>query len=665
MNKAKRLIPIVFILLVAFWLRTALLHDLPPGLTHDEANHGREALGILDGVFLFYFPLNYGSEPFYSYTVAGLMGLVGESLFALRLVNVLFGTAVLPLTYLWAKRVFNHPIALLGMGLMAFTFWPLASSRQALRAGMLPFFFGLAVLCFWQLLQRSPKNGRQRTGWIIGFGVCIGLTLHIYLASRVAWLLFPVFVGYLFLLDRPKFHKMWRPTLLGLGLTAVLITPMFLYLQQNPYALTRLDMLDSPLQQLLSGNFAPVLQNVASGLLAFIWPGQGDQFLAYNIPGRPVFDGVTAVFFVIGVLVCVWSWKRPSYAFVLLWFVIGIAPSLLTGATANTTRNLAALASVHLLPAIGFYHALLWGKRAAPAAPRQLGAALAALWLLFVGWQTSGDYFVRWANDPDVRGAYQRNLVESLDYVNATEQSDVLMISTVYPGPVHDASIHLVLTAQQPQETRWMDARYALLLPPAEGATAVIPQSTAPHPYFEQWLEPVETVALRPSDLDPQFTYYQVQSDALAGIAGGETAVNFNNALTLHHASWLQETAVPGEVAELLTVWQINDPTKIGPIVPPTFTTDVAMFAQVLSNDGVLAQRDALDAPSWNWQTGDWLVQIQPIVVPETAVAGEYTTVVGFYDRTSEQRTPVLDADGNVVADFATVKNLTINSVTK
>jgi hypothetical protein len=78
----KKWLPILLILWLAFGLRVWELTTVPPGLTHDEANHSREALGIFDGVFLYYFPLNYGSEPLYSYTVAGSMALLGKKLFA-------------------------------------------------------------------------------------------------------------------------------------------------------------------------------------------------------------------------------------------------------------------------------------------------------------------------------------------------------------------------------------------------------------------------------------------------------------------------------------------------------------------------------------------------------------------------------------------------------
>lgn len=166
--------------------------------------------------------------------------------------------------------------------------------------------------------------------------------------------MFPLFLGYLALAHRAAFRRAWRPALAGLLLGALLSAPLFLYLRAHPEMQTRLDMLDGPLQAITAGQWRPVLANVRDALLAFVWPGRGDQFLAYNIPGRPVFDAVSAVFFVAGLLVCLRRWRRPVYAFLLLWFAAGILPSLVTGPTANTTRNLAALPAVFLIPAVGF-----------------------------------------------------------------------------------------------------------------------------------------------------------------------------------------------------------------------------------------------------------------------------------------------------------------------
>ena len=94
------------------------------------------------------------------------------------------------------------------------------------------------------------------------------------------------------------------PAIFGLIAAALLVVPMFAYVRAHPEAETRLEMLDGPLQNIASGEFAPVIENAREALLAFIWPGFGDSFLAYNIPGRPIFGPLTAVFFLIGIVVC-------------------------------------------------------------------------------------------------------------------------------------------------------------------------------------------------------------------------------------------------------------------------------------------------------------------------------------------------------------------------
>lgn len=180
-------LPILIILLLAVVLRLAFLTAIPPGLTHDEANHGRDAIGVLDGVLLFYFPLNYGSEPLYGYVVAANMLLFGENLLALRLVNVFCGLLAIALTYRWARRRLGHSTALAGATLLAVSFWPLATSRQALRAGMLPLLMVAAVVFFWQILDHAGREGNWRgfIGPVAGFGLAVALTLHDYLAARV------------------------------------------------------------------------------------------------------------------------------------------------------------------------------------------------------------------------------------------------------------------------------------------------------------------------------------------------------------------------------------------------------------------------------------------------------------------------------------------------
>jgi hypothetical protein len=445
---------------------------------------------------------------------------------------------------------------------------------------------------------------------------------------------------------------------------------------------TRLDMLDGPLQAIAAGQWRPVLANAADALLAFVWPGRGDQFLAYNIPGRPVFDALSAVFFIAGLVVCLARRRRPAYAFLLLWFAVGILPSLVTGPTANTTRNLAALPAVFLIPAVGFvatgerirnYELGIRNKEAHAKAQRSKGRKgerssfgalgpfaplreplpilLAVLWIAYTAFVSGRDYFVRWANMPEVRGAYQSTLVAALGHVAGHyPNAEPVVFSSLYPGAAHDPSIAYVLAAGRPalsRTARWADARYALAIAPGAALT-VVPASTPLHPALQSWLTPLETVELRPDDLDPRFTVYELDgARAAADVAAWAVPpVAFGGAVELVAAHWLADGTPPGATAELLTAWRVLDPSRAGPAAPPTFATDAVLFSHVLDGaGGLLTQRDSLDAPSWAWRAGDLLVQIHVLAVPDSAAPGEYAAVVGFYDRATGARLPTLSGD--------------------
>jgi hypothetical protein len=540
---------------------------------------------------------------------------------------------------------------------MAVSFWPVASAREALRAGMMPFFAAGAAVFFWLLFRRATQQRHFSWRHVAGFTFCLAATLYIYLAARVWWLLFPAFLLYLALAHRQDLRQLWRPALAGLLLAGLLIVPMFAYLQQHPEAQTRLAMLDNTLSRAMQGEIAPLLRNVTSALLAFVWPGEGDQFLAYNVPGRPVLDGLSAVFFLAGIGVTLWRWRQPAYAFLLLWFGVGVIPSLLTGATANTTRNVGAMSATYLLAAVGFVALarIVRQRRPRLAAP-VLGAAV--LWLLVTTGLTARAYFRSWGQDPHVREAYQRTLVEQVAYLERLPPQPAIL-SSVYPGAAHNPSIGLVLAGERPQ-WRWVDARAALLFPGGEPALLLAPAATPLHSLFESWSEPLETVALRPDDLNPSFTARRVTPPDLAGGIGALFGAG-DPALALVQASWRGNPVRAGDVAEMVLVWRVIDPAGVGPLQAGIGATDVIFFTHVMAGPAeILAQQDAIDAPSWDWQAGDVVVQIHPLAVPAGSAPGTYETRVGLYDRTSGTRLPRFGTEEMVPSDAAVVESLEI-----
>ncbi|HSG14902.1 MAG TPA: hypothetical protein VLE70_01100, partial [Anaerolineae bacterium] len=90
---------LILILLAAASLRLAAIDDIPPGLTHDEADHGLDAWGVVNGIRPIYFTVGYGREPFFDYATAGLMAFLGPSFLAGRLTSVFLSLILIAGTY--------------------------------------------------------------------------------------------------------------------------------------------------------------------------------------------------------------------------------------------------------------------------------------------------------------------------------------------------------------------------------------------------------------------------------------------------------------------------------------------------------------------------------------------------------------------------------------
>ena len=644
---------LVAILLIAAFLRLYRLDAIPPGLTHDEAGHGHDAVAILHGARPIYETVGYGREPLYDYVVAGLMALTGPVSLALRLVSVIFGLGTLAITFAWIRLAFDNPTALAAVALQAASFWSLTISRQALRSSLLPTLFTFAVYSFWRSTYRPkalPGELLPRVSrWpAVLFALSLGSTLYTYIPARVMWIVFPVFLIYLGLRHRVTFRRVWLTTLVAIGVGVLLFAPLHLYLQAHPGAEQRLAMLDAPLQALRAGDVAVILNRALSGASTFFIPGQGDDFLAYTIPGRPFFDPLTGALFLVGLAICLARWREPAYTFSLIWFLIGISPTLATGAPASITRSITALPVAFLFPALAVvdgarWAAMRWGARAV----RTIWLGCVAL-VIITAAISARDYFA-WGELPDVRAAYQHTLVEIARYLDAQPENGTVVISTVYPQAPHDPYVFEMSLRRSDLATRWFDARAAVLIPAEPSARLIVPASTPLDSYFADLpdLRVRERATLRSNDLDPSFVVYDwephVTLQALRERAKSQSA-NLGNVVQLIGYDLLTPQVKPGDAIELITLWQVTDPQ-------PVHNAGLVLFTHVLNAaSDVVAQADRLDAPVWDWQPGDVIVQLHRFMLPSGLPTGSLALEVGAYRPDNLKRLPVL-ANGVTVED--------------
>lgn len=155
-------------------LRCEGLSDL--SLAHfDEGVLMSSAFDVrLKGLWQFTLAQPLQAPPLYPWLVGGLMWLTGV---ASPLIGVyasaLFGSAMVPLFFLLARRLFGNRVGLIAAGLLATSDLHIAFSRMALTEAVLTFWFVLAMYA----LARLADAGSSFWGWSVAAG----------LATAAAW----------------------------------------------------------------------------------------------------------------------------------------------------------------------------------------------------------------------------------------------------------------------------------------------------------------------------------------------------------------------------------------------------------------------------------------------------------------------------------------------
>jgi hypothetical protein len=646
---------LVVILIVAAFFRLYRLDSILPGLTHDEADTGYFAVAVYRGQpSQVITPYGYAYQPFTMYSGALFMALFGPHDVALHFHSAFFGMVLIVFTTLWARRLFGAAAGLGGAALMTVSFWTVFDSRFALNSAPAPALFTAATYFLWRALDiRSgrfsslPAAWKGYSTWGL-FVLLLAASFYVYEATLAAAAAFGLLWLYLALFDRARFrrHGLWLAG--ALVLVGLLAAPHLL----DPHAWGRPNTLSGPLREALHGNWQLLATNAISalGTLSF----RGDTLVTYNLPGRPIFDPIVSLFFYGGVALCLVRWRRPAYAFTLLWAVMGMLPTLILGEWTSTLHSKVAEAPLMVLPAlcaveVGRFVARRFGARWARAF-----AAGCVAWLAVVAAFTARDYFIRWGQAPETRAAYFHNLVAITDYLNETDTSGDVALSSPFPDQPLDPFIADMRLRRTDLTLRWFDARRALVFPNTARSLFILPPNTPLDPYFVARLDLrlVARVHLRPDDVDPYFDVCEwqpsaaldrfVPSPTLTVTAETETLalpVSFG-AVELAAYDVPQKRVAPGGLATVVTVWRVLDPQAI-PTPLHAYGRAAIIFVHALdAADNVVGQEDRLDAPAWNWRAGDTFVQIHRF--PIDAPAGSYRLEVGIYNRDDMVRLPVL-----------------------
>lgn len=661
----------VVILLAAALLRFYELPAVPPGLTHDEADHALSAWGVVNGIRPLYFTIGYGREPFYDYVTAGLMQITGPTYLAGRLVSVYFSLLLVAGMAAWSRLTFGRQVSWLAAAGLAVGFWPLMTARQGLRSITQPTLFVLAVWSYWRWVVlggqvSSFKFQVSRPAYYVSRlilpALLLGLSFYTYIPARIMWVVFPGVVSFVWLKERELPRLLLMPTTVMLGLAAAIGSPLFFYLRTHPEAEIRLEQLNGPLMLALQGDFTPLLANINGALRLFTLAG--DTAWRYNIAGKPWLNPVWGILFYGGVGLTLFLMVRRKHLaaaafFALLWLFLGLTPVLITGPELSTTQAIALQPVLYLFPAL----LLGWGWQQVRHHPRFQSCPDYPFWLLMLllyggtAIQTAYNYLVVWGTHPEVRVQYETNLVETIRYINQIGTANAA-ISTTTPGPFHSPAVALATVTNDAAALRWFDGRYSLLMPTSAEAWITFSGFAPLHPILQNYFAaaPLTTLPLQPDDKDRPVTIYQINSNDL--LQQWQTSLipleaTFGEHLRLRGYALPDAQIQPGATIRVITWWEIVKRAEA-----------LTIFTHLTQEEEPpVAQTDRLDVPAATWVTGDQFLQLHELKIPNDIAAATYSLVVGIYHpQPPYLRLPIL-RHGMTIGDSITLTTITITSI--
>ncbi len=601
----KRFAP-ALILLLAFGLRVVDLTSVPPGWRDDEVIETTvHAQLVLDGHYPLYFIQAEGHEPLYHYLTAGWIALMGRSLFAVRLVSVIFGTLTVAAAYHLTRQLFGTRTALLAALLLAISFWALMYSRTKIRhISELPF----VLLAFSQLfkvirykLVVIDRKVILHSALFVLFAI---LGLYTYLAATTLFIIIATFLVYLLLTNyffKSSSNKLIAAVFIALVVIGLLYLPLANAIRANA---ARISVVGGPLTALQEGNWQPLIETTVGTLGMF--GNAGDNEALYSIPGRPVLNLIGFFFFAGGLAIACSRWRDPSYAFLLIWLVGGLTPGFVSNPPASLGHTITALPVTYIFAALPVVYFSTQAFQVSRVPALSVGSGLGALLLVSVLATDVPDYFLRWPELPQVRYLYKADL-----HTTAQSLRSAPPATYVLSGPLSkwDRLAFTLEGVAFESAPRWVNADWAMVFP-QEPAVSLFNQA--------EW---------------------QVETPP-------EQTANFHFSNDLIFEGYSQNGR------ELYTHWRVGpsytaiEPDMGSSVASPPFPAFI--FVHLLDSTGVLiAGSDRFDVDAFSLQPGDRFVQ-RHTFDPATP-AGGYSVELGLYDPTSGVRYTTADGRDAVI----------------
>jgi hypothetical protein len=650
---------ILFIVILAAALRFYRLNELPPGLWFDEAWSSVAARNsAAAGVYPVYYAANFGGmHPAIVYLARLANWLTGDDPLALRYALAAVGTLTTAVAFFVYRTIWKldntnwslesnqtisslqPPIAnitFLAALILAITYPFVHFSRMGFESSLPT----LASLLVFGCLALAWQ--RQKAGWFICTGGLLGLSLYSFDTARLIPIALSTAYWGIVLVQRRRAwrqHLVWYLLLAG---TAVLIfLPLGLYFLRHGGMFTERAGITTYNTLGPGAESVPlaVLRNLGHTLGGLSLPGFGDVIARHNLPGRPVFDPFLSVLFWLGVVTLIRRWKRPSSIIFTAWAGVMLLAVILTDGAPTYTRIFGAIPALAAIAALGA-ETILHVSRLTFHRSRLTAYGILALILIFSLLTTINDYFVRWANDPQLFNDFH---VAEWQAGNLARERSVADVVYLVPNQVNEAHPTLDLLLH---DTAVRSFPAGCLVYPGQTERPLnylIHSSSAPNTLAAlQAVYPtgklVESI-VNPLTGTTDYKLWAVAADVVpaAAVVPPSPTAQFGDAIQLlgNPVISVTETAVV-----IPLIWQaIATPTA-------NHTIFLHLYHAGNENSPPAAQIDIEPClPTGQWHPGEIIQDRVTLPLPPDLPSGNYTLGIGLYTWPTFERLPLTLSD--------------------
>ncbi len=421
--------------IVGAFVRLYQLTDLPPGIHGDEAWLGIQANRVLDeGWIGSYVILGFGNNAGAVYWAAPFVGLLGDTILAIRLPIAFLGIATIPLAYLAFAEMAGKKAGLIGAYLLAVSMWHIHTNRIAFVVNSWPIMEMAALAAIFWALRTKHVALFVLAGFLLGLGV------HSYNTYPLFFVGVYLFLGWALIRGQP----IQRPELLR----KVAVLSVAAFIAALPLTLEALDsgsllrkdqnrpqnlLINSPAYE-----EAETLLDRVDVVASRAWDYVQSLTLEANFDGAdglgltPMLDRFTIVLALAGLAYMAVKWRRPGH--VMVWLMILILPLAAVATVGGMhRRTLGLVPFISLAAAVPLAGAWDWALKVQPLGRWALLGAV----VLLLGLITQVNlvrYFDTFADSQEASGVFVEDLTSASEFVaDLPGRPDIYLYSGRFP----------------------------------------------------------------------------------------------------------------------------------------------------------------------------------------------------------------------------------------